>query len=321
MAQLFHTCSRDMRALLFSLSAALPARAAPPVIVTPEVISTRPHDAGAYTQGLLFHDGRLYESTGGYGGSSYGPSTLREVDPATGTVLRSVTLDGGVFAEGLARVGDQLIQLTWQEGVALVWDITTLTEVDRFTYSGQGWGLCYDGSRLVMSNGSSRLAFRDPTDFRVLGHLDVTLEHPPGTINQVNGLNELECVGGAIYANLYTTEGRWIVAVDVDTGVVTRWIQAPGLHPELTGLDHVLNGIAFDPASGHFLITGKLWPHLFEVRLDAPTADGGPAVPDGDSGRPAGARVAANGCAATACGWSVLWVAALVRGRAARQLS
>jgi glutaminyl-peptide cyclotransferase len=286
-------------------------------VVTPEIVSTRTHDSSCYTQGLLLHDGSLYESCGGYGGNSYGPSTLRQVNPENGQVIRSVTLDGQYFAEGLALVGTRLIQLTWQEHVALVWDITTFTEVDQFSYTGDGWGLCYDGTRLVMSDGSNRLTFRDPTDFHEIGHVDVTLEYPAGTVNSLSSLNELECVGASVYANIYTGQERWIVEIDAATGVVTRWIQAPALHPEWIGdWDHVLNGIAHDPATGNFLITGKLWPDLFEARFgaasstdgaptddgaapgDPPPATGDSATSPGDPKPPADGRASSKGCSA-----------------------
>jgi len=321
--------ARPVIASLLLLAA--PANAAPPEVLNPTVVDTRPHDSGCYTQGLLLHNGFLYESCGGYGGNFYGPSTLREVNPTTGVVNRSVTLGDGYFAEGLARVGTRLIQLTWQENVAFVWDIATFTKVDELTYTGDGWGLCYACTRLIMSNGSNRLTFRDPTDFHVIGGVDVTLEDPPGTLNDLHGLNELECVGTNVYANIYTNQGKWIVEIDASSGEVTRWIQAPAIHAELTDYDHVLNGIAHDPDTGRFLITGKLWPDLFEVSFgnDAPDGgcpgsdDGGSAsdgggstgdpAPAGDPKTPSG-KVSSKGCsAAPPPGWLALVV--LVRRR------
>lgn len=231
------------------------------------VVATRPHDPAAYTQGLLWHDGKLYESTG-----LYGRSTLRRVDPLTGEVEASVELSPHLFGEGLARVGERLLQLTWREGVALVWDLEGLREISRFTYEGEGWGLCHDGRSLVMSDGSSRLTLRDPASFAVLGRLDVTFRGRP-----VGRLNELECVEGWIYANVYATDS--IVRIEPGSGRVTAVIDAAGLlAPEAAVAAEVLNGIAFDPERELFLLTGKRWPNLFEVRfVAAPDAVPGPA--------------------------------------------
>ncbi|HWN43813.1 MAG TPA: glutaminyl-peptide cyclotransferase [Thermoanaerobaculia bacterium] len=222
-----------------------------------KVISTRPHDTSAYTQGLVWHEGRLYESAG-----QYGESSLRQVDPATGAVLRRVDLPRRYFAEGLARVGDRLIQITWNEGVALVYRLSDLEKVGELRYPGEGWGLCHDGARLVMSNGSDRLAFRNPETFALLHEVRVRMGGAP-----VDRLNELECVDGAVYANVYQTES--IVRIDPATGEVTAVIDASGL---LGAADYqagaeVLNGIAWMPETKRFLITGKNWPLMFEVEL------------------------------------------------------
>lgn len=221
-----------------------------------EVVDSLPHDRGAYTQGLLWHEGRLYESTG-----QYRSSTLRQVDPATGEIVSSRKLPDSMFGEGLARVGNRLIQLTWRENTALVWDLETLSEVARFDFAGEGWGLCYDGNHLVMSDGSSRLTVRDPQTFEAVREVEVTLRD--GTVGR---LNELECVGDRIYANVYTTD--WIVRIDPESGRVDGLIDASGLlsAEERRGVD-VLNGIAFDPGDRVFYLTGKLWPKLFAVRF------------------------------------------------------
>jgi uncharacterized protein (TIGR03382 family) len=236
-------------------------------VVSPEVISVRPHDATAYTQGLILHEGALYESTG-----HYGRSTLRKVDPLTGAVLRQVDLESTLFGEGLARVGNRLYQLTWQERVAIVWDLETFTEVRRLTYDGEGWGLCFDGNRLVTSDGSDQLTFRDPESFAVTGGIAVTLDARPLT-----RLNELECVGRRVWANVWTTDT--LVEIDPETGAVLTLVQAPNLVPPQRNPDAVLNGIAYDPATGRFLITGKFWPSLFEVHIPQPTT--GARAPDG----------------------------------------
>jgi glutamine cyclotransferase len=224
-----------------------------------EVVSVRPHDPEAFTQGLtLAPDGRLFESTG-----LVGHTTVREVDPATGDVLRASEPDEPVFGEGLALVGDRLIQLTWQEQQALVWDADTLDRLGSFDYQGEGWGLCYDGSRLVMSDGTSTLTFRHPDTFEPIGDVPVTLEGRP-----IDRLNELECVDGSVWANVWETDS--IVRIDPATGEVTGVLDASGLitpHPALFDRGAVLNGMAYDPATDTWLLTGKLWPAMFEVRL------------------------------------------------------
>ncbi len=221
-----------------------------------QVLGSEPHDRGAFTQGLVLDDGNLYESTG-----LYGRSSLREVDRATGEVRRQVQLDPATFAEGLARVGDRLIQLTWQQGVAFVYDLATLERLDQYSYTGEGWGLCYDGARLVMSDGSSSLTFRDPQTFVPTGTVSVTLDG-----RSIERLNELECVGDRVYANVWMTDE--IVRIDPSTGHADAVIDASNLlaPSERLGAD-VLNGIAYDPDQDVFLITGKLWPRLFEVRF------------------------------------------------------
>lgn len=253
-----------------------------------EVVATYPHDTGAYTQGLLLDPADrsvLLESTG-----QYGRSELRRVDLATGTPIRRVSLGPDLFGEGLAHVpaaGDRparLVQLTWQAGIAKLWDPATFEPLGEHRYSGEGWGLCYDPSggtgagsgagsgassssktksagRLVMSNGSPWLAFRDPATFAETGGVTVRLGGRP-----VAGLNELECVGGRVWANVYGSE--LLVEIDPATGTVTTVAEASGLlsPDERPGTD-VFNGIAHDPTNGTFLVTGKDWPKLFRVRL------------------------------------------------------
>lgn len=232
-----------------------PARAAPSI--APRVVVEHPHDSRAFTQGLVHHGGVFYESTG-----LRGSSTLRRVEPTTGVVTRSIDLDASEFGEGLARVDDRLIQLTWQEGVAHVYDLSTFEPQGSFAYQGEGWGLCYDGERLVMSDGSDQLFFRDPISFEVVGAMSVVDEGEP-----VFQLNELECVDGVVLANVWMTEN--IVVIDPDTGVVLQQIDASGLlTPEEAASADVLNGIARDETSGRYYLTGKLWPKLFEVELD-----------------------------------------------------
>lgn len=257
-------------------TAGAPAPGAPvppagPAMLVPTVLEAYPHDPEAFTQGLLLDDGKLYESTG-----LEGRSTLREVDPATGKVLRRHDLPADVFAEGLALVDDRLVQLSWQEQRAFVYDESTFKSGPEFAYAGEGWGLCYDGRRLVMSNGSDRLTFRDPTTFEALGDVGVTLEGQP-----LRMLNELECVDGQVYANVWQTNE--IVAIDPASGRVTASVDASNLWAQMADRDpalpiDVLNGIAYDPADRTFLVTGKLWPKLFRVRFD-PATEPSPGAP------------------------------------------
>ena len=221
-----------------------------------EVVRSYPHDRGAFTQGLLIDGGKLFESTG-----LVGQSSLREVELATGRVIRKVDVPAPIFAEGLAVAGDNLVQLTWQNGRALLYNKRTFARAGEFSYRGEGWGLCNTGAELVMSDGSAKLTYRRPTDFGITKTVNVTMEGQP-----LDQLNELECVDGAIYANVWMRD--MIVRIDPATGRVTERIDAPNLLSPLErqGVD-VLNGIAYDPADKTFLITGKLWPKLFRVKF------------------------------------------------------
>jgi glutaminyl-peptide cyclotransferase len=226
----------------------------------PVVLASHPHDEAAFTQGLLLLDGRLFESTGLYGASS-----LREIDLPTGEVLRQVDLAERYFGEGLARVDDRLIQLTWRNGVAFVWGLEDFRFRGVHQYQGEGWGLCSDGERLVMSDGSATLTFRDPATFRVQGTLEVTLNGAP-----LQNINELECAPDGLYANVWLTD--LIVRIDPLTGVVTAVIDAAGLlsaeQRAALSPGAVLNGIAYDAEADAFLVTGKLWPVIFLVRFE-----------------------------------------------------
>lgn len=236
-------------------AASSPAAAAkPPERLKVKVLATRHHDPQAYTQGLLWHAGKLYESTG-----LYGRSSLREVDPQTGEVLRLVTVPARYFAEGLALAGGRLIQLTWQEGTAFVYGLAKFDQQGDFGYSGEGWGLCDDGRRLIMSDGSDRLTFRDPVTFAQQGGVNVSEDGKP-----VLNVNELECVDGVVYANVWQTDR--ILRIDPATGRVTGAIDAAGLLSEAEKAKaDVLNGIAWRPDTKTFYITGKNWPKMFEV--------------------------------------------------------
>lgn len=236
-------------------SAPLPA----PERLTVRVVARYPHDREAFTQGLLWHDGKLYESTG-----LYGRSSIRRVDLQTGRVEAQSPLARTLFGEGLTLVGDDLIQLTWQEGRALRWTRSSLVAAGESTYEGEGWGLVFDGQHLIQTDGSARLTFRDPKTFAVAATREVTDRGQPVAL-----LNELELADGALYANLWTTDE--IVRIDPATGRVTARIDATPLREELMGQgiadDAVLNGIAWRPETRTFLLTGKLWPTLFEVQL------------------------------------------------------
>lgn len=221
-----------------------------------QVVQTYPHDPGAFTQGLVLANGRVFESTG-----LEGRSSLREVDLPTGRVLRKVDVPAPVFAEGLALVGTKLFQITWKHGEAYTYDRDTFRKGATFTYSGEGWGLCHNGADLVMSDGSARLSFRGPETFRQVR--EVTVRDNGQAVDQ---LNELECVGPHVYANVWQTDR--IVKIDQKSGAVVATIDATGLLPnaERYGTD-VLNGIAYDASNDTFLITGKLWPRIFRVRF------------------------------------------------------
>ncbi|MEI7634816.1 MAG: glutaminyl-peptide cyclotransferase [bacterium] len=224
--------------------------------MTVQVIGKHPHDRQAFTQGLVIQDGAMFESTG-----LYGRSTVRQVDPNTGGVINQVSLQPDLFGEGLAATGNRLVQLTWREGTAIVYDIATLRETARHHYKGEGWGLCHDGKRFIMSDGSAVLQFRDTQTFDVTGTLTATLRGTP-----LSGLNELEYAGNCLYANIWGDDR--IVRIDPLSGAVTAEIDASGLlQPNERTQADVLNGIACDPSRGTFFITGKLWPAIFEVRF------------------------------------------------------
>jgi glutaminyl-peptide cyclotransferase len=222
-----------------------------------DVIEQRPHDKRSFTQGLELHGDALYESDG-----LYGRSEVRVLDPSTGAVRDTMSLEKSQFAEGLTVVGDELVVLTWRENTALVLDPASLDLRGERSYDGEGWGLCADGTRLVMSDGSATLRFRDPSTFDETGSVQVTLDGKP-----VTELNELECVDGTVYANVWHSDT--IMRVDPQTGRVTATIDASTLLPadQRSDPEAVLNGIAYDRTNGTFLLTGKLWPALFEVRF------------------------------------------------------
>jgi glutaminyl-peptide cyclotransferase len=252
-------------ALAAAGSAPVSAGATPPAALGVEVVRVLPHDPGAFTQGLELDRGLLVEGTG-----LYGRSSVRRVERVTGRVVRHRSLAPKLFGEGLTVVGDRIVQLTWRERVALVHDRATLRRRGAFRLAGEGWGICFDGRRLVTSDGTATLTFRDPRSFRPLRRVEVGVDGPPRVLaglapGPVERLNELECVGGSVYANVWQTD--LIVRIDAASGRVTAVVDAAGLLPpgEAERAD-VLNGIAFDAKQRVFLLTGKLWPRLFEVR-------------------------------------------------------
>ena len=223
-----------------------------------EVVREYPHDPEAFTQGLVFRDGFLFESTG-----QLGRSTLRKVRLETGEVVQRHALPNEIFGEGLTDWGSQLVQLTWVTNVGFVYDLASFKELRRFTYAGEGWGITHDGKRLIMSDGTPNLRFLDPSTFDEQSRLNVR-DHN----GSVDDLNELEFVKGSVYANVWQTERIAIIAPD--SGSVTAWVDLTGLRPRqgAPGED-VLNGIAYDAGGDRLFVTGKLWPKLFEIRLKA----------------------------------------------------
>lgn len=222
------------------------------------VVNTYPHDSEAFTQGLIFRDGVLFESTG-----LNGRSSLRRVRLETGEVLQQHNVDAAYFAEGLVDWGNSLIQLTWQSNVGFVYALDSFTQLRTFPYEGEGWGLTRDDSRLIMSDGTSTLRFLDPDTLRETGRLQVTERGLP-----VNYLNELELVRGELFANIWQTDE--VVVIAPDTGHVTARIDFSPLRSRLNNTQpiDVFNGIAWDDAGGRLFVTGKLWPRLFEVRIE-----------------------------------------------------
>jgi glutamine cyclotransferase len=223
------------------------------------VVATWPHDRGAFTQGLVFRNGSFLESTG-----LNGQSTLREAEVKTGQVLKKVPVPSQFFAEGLAVLGDQAYQLTWQSQKGFVYDVDTFRLEKEFAYEGEGWGLTTDGKALILSDGSNRIRFLDPATFQVLRAIEVKDDGKP-----VTRLNELEWIKGEIFANVWQTDE--IVRIDPTTGQVRGVIDFSGLlAPQDRGPEtDVLNGIAYDAVDDRLFVTGKRWPKIFEVRLKA----------------------------------------------------
>jgi len=221
------------------------------------LINTFSHDPQAYTQGLVYENGVFYESTG-----EYGQSSLRKVDLKSGEVKQSLNLAREIFGEGLASYGNNLIQITWKSQVAFVYDKQTFKQISKFNYLGEGWGIAYDGKKLIMSNGSEILTYYDTEYFTELGHIEVCDDK-----EAVRWLNELEYINGEIYANIY--QEATIAVIDPLSGKVKAYLNLSSLIPEKlkNDNDHVLNGIAYNPENGHLFVTGKNWPLLYEIQV------------------------------------------------------
>ena len=229
------------------------------------IVNVFPHDPQAFTQGLVYHGGHLYESTGGGAQLTSRPSipsSLRKVEIETGRVLQEHTLEPRFFGEGLALFEGRLFQLTWTSRVGFVYDLDSFAQQREFRYATEGWGLTHDGAALVMSDGSAHLSWRDPVTFAERGRVEVRHEGEP-----LYRLNELEWIGGEVWANVLGSDR--VARIDPESGAVAGWVDLTGL---LTSGERqqadVLNGIAFDAAGGRLFVTGKLWPWMFEIEVE-----------------------------------------------------
>jgi glutamine cyclotransferase len=238
---------------------------APTVAV--QQVRSYPHDSTAFTQGLVWRNGRLYESTG-----RYGQSSLRIVELETGRVVQKVDLAATYFAEGLAAMGDTLYQLTWKEGIAFLYDAGDLRRIGQVAYTGEAWGLTSDGRRLIVSDGSSYLTWVDPATFQV----DTTIRVMDGNV-PVDQLNELEWVRGEIWANVWHTQQ--IVRIDPRNGRVKGRLDLTSIIPPVSDPEGVLNGTAYDEERNRLLVTGKLWPRVYEISIPSLGIGGGTAEP------------------------------------------
>jgi glutamine cyclotransferase len=224
---------------------------------TLEIINSYPHDTKAFTQGLVFEDGFLYESTGNYKNSS-----LRKVELKTGNILKIHKLSDKFFGEGITIFGDKIIQLTWKENTGFVYDKNTFDLLETFTYSNEGWGITHDGRQFIMSDGSSKLYFLNPQTYKKESSIVVMDD-----IGPLTHLNELEYIDGNIYANIWSMDH--IAKINPDTGKVTAFIDLTALRQNITKLpgQQVLNGIAYDSDNDRFFVTGKFWSKIFEIKM------------------------------------------------------
>jgi glutamine cyclotransferase len=225
--------------------------------VSYETVNSYPHDSTSFTQGLLWRDGGFYESTG-----MYGHSKLRRLEFPSGKLLKEVSLTDDLFGEGLALVDTRLIQLTWTTHRGFTYDIQSFEKLEEFRYDTEGWGLTYDGTNLILSDGSSDLFYLDPHSFKVIKKLPVTMNGQP-----ITELNELEFIDGEIWSNVWQTD--LILRIDPATGRVTSFLNMKDLlaPSDRTGTEDVLNGIAYDADKKRIFVTGKRWPRIFEIRI------------------------------------------------------
>ncbi len=228
-----------------------------PPVYTYEIVKAFQHDNQAFTQGLVFHDGYFYESTG-----QYGHSSLRKVALPVGKVVQKVEVPAEHFAEGLTILNRKVFQLTWTDNRGFIYDVNSLNKIGEFKYAGEGWGLTNDGRNLIMSDGSNEIRFLDPQTFQVTKSIKVFDNGRP-----LASLNELEYIKGEIYANIWHSDK--IVRLDPESGKILAWIDLSGLLPDARqqNSEAVLNGIAYDPAKDRLFVTGKLWSKIFEIRL------------------------------------------------------
>lgn len=229
-----------------------------PITYTYHVVNTYPHDTSAFTEGLIFNDGFLYESTGLYGSSS-----LRQVNLTSGNPLKQYSLTSQYFGEGLTAVNNSLIQLTWQEHIGFVYEKETFAIQGNFSYATEGWGLTYDGNNLIMSDGSDNLYFINPATFEKIGQIVVRDGN-----QSIPNLNELEYVNGDIYANIW--HDQKIAIIDAQTGQITGYINLAGLY-QTSDPEAVLNGIAYDQQNNRLFVTGKDWPYLYQITITPKT--------------------------------------------------
>jgi glutamine cyclotransferase len=247
-----------LSAIVLACAPATVAQRRPAPVQSYKVVATFPHDTSAFTQGLVFADGQIYESTG-----LNGESSLRRVEIATGRTLQRIDVPKEYFAEGLALVGDELLQLTWQHKLGFVYDRKTFKQKRTFSYTTEGWGIAYDGaSRLVMSDGTDTLTFLDPKTFAPLKRMRVQ-----DAGRWVPHLNELEWIEGEIWANVWQTDR--IARISPNTGDVNAWIDFSALFPRAERVPPAdeLNGIAYDSATRRIFITGKKWPRLYQITV------------------------------------------------------
>jgi glutamine cyclotransferase len=225
-----------------------------PVYYTYDVVNVYPHDEAAFTQGLVFEDGFLYEGTG-----LKGQSSLRRVELETGNVIQLHSLPDQFFGEGITIFEDRIIQLTWLSGKGFVYDKDSFELLQEFEYPTEGWGITYDGSKLIMSDGTATLYFLDPETLQITGQVEVYDEEP------VTELNELEYIDGRVYANIWHEDK--IAIINPETGQITGWIDLSGINDTENIGENVLNGIAYDQNGDRLFVTGKRWSKLFEIEL------------------------------------------------------